>query len=65
MLYLVSRIQLGNTYNHDAEYKVCIPNGDVENEKNNQLFVSKYQLYLLKKELLVEELNRLLDGGSE
>ncbi len=32
---------------------------------NNQLFVSKYQLYLPKKEKLIEELNRLLDDNDE
>ena len=30
---------------------------------NNQLFVSKYQLYLPKKEILAEELNRVLDSN--
>ena len=32
---------------------------------NNQLFVSKYQLYLPKKEILAEELNRVLDSNDE
>jgi len=32
---------------------------------SNQLFVSKYQLYLPQKERLAEELNRLLDGNNK
>ena len=32
---------------------------------NNQLFVSKYQLYLPEKEKLIKELNRLLDNDNE
>ncbi len=32
---------------------------------NNQLFVSKYQLYLPEKEKLIEELHRILDKSNE
>ena len=32
---------------------------------NNQLFVSKYQLYLPEKEKLIEELNKILDKNHE
>ena len=32
---------------------------------NNQLFVSKYQLYLPEKEKLIAELNKILDKENE